>query len=97
VYGAAKGLVTRYAQGLQHRLAGTNVKVVLVKPGPTSTPMTAQLKDKGNKLADVASVAKAIVDGIARGTPVIYAPLKWALIMVIIRHLPRFIFNKMDI
>lgn len=97
VYGAAKGLVTRYAQGLQHRLAGTNVKVVLIKPGPTNTPMTALLKDKGSKLADVASVAKVIVDGIARGAPVVYAPGKWALIMMIIRHLPRFIFNKMDI
>ena len=30
VYGAAKGLVTRYAQGLQHRFAGGGVKVVLI-------------------------------------------------------------------
>jgi decaprenylphospho-beta-D-erythro-pentofuranosid-2-ulose 2-reductase len=97
VYGAAKGLITRYAQGLQHRLAGTNVKVVLIKPGPTDTPMTSQLKGKGAKLADVTGVAKAIVEGIARGTPVVYAPGKWALIMMIIRHLPRFVFNKMDI
>jgi decaprenylphospho-beta-D-erythro-pentofuranosid-2-ulose 2-reductase len=97
VYGAAKGLVARYAQGLQHRFAKTNVKVVLVKPGPTDTPMTAQLKDKGVNLADVSLVAKTIVDGVARGTPSVYAPSKWALIMMIIRHLPRFIFNKMDI
>ena len=97
VYGAAKGLVTRYVQGLQHRLAATNVKVVLVKPGPTDTPMTAQLKGKGAKLADVTTVATTILDGIARGAPVVYAPGKWALIMMIIRHLPRFVFNKMDI
>ncbi len=97
VYGASKGLITRYTQGLQHRLAGTNVKVVLIKPGPTNTPMTAQLNEKGAKLADVVGVAKAIVDGIARGIPVAYAPGKWELIMMIIRHLPRFIFNKMDI
>jgi decaprenylphospho-beta-D-erythro-pentofuranosid-2-ulose 2-reductase len=97
VYGAAKGLVTRYVQGLQHRFAGTNVKVVLIKPGPTDTPMTAQLKEQGAKLADVSTVAKSILDGIARGTPVVYAPRKWALIMMIIRHLPRFVFNKMDI
>ncbi len=97
VYGAAKGLITRYAQGLQHRLAGTNVKVVLIKPGPTDTPMTAQLKGGGAKLADVAGVAKAIVDGVARGASVVYAPRKWALIMMVIRHLPSFVFNKMDI
>ena len=97
VYGAAKGLVIRYAQGLQHRLAATNVKVVLVKPGPTDTPMTAQLKGKGAKLADVTTVAKTILDGIARGAPVVYAPGKWALIMMIIRHLPRFVFNMLNI
>jgi decaprenylphospho-beta-D-erythro-pentofuranosid-2-ulose 2-reductase len=96
VYGAAKGLVTRYAQGLQHRLAKTNVKVVLVKPGPTYTPMTAHIKDVA-KLAPVASVAKKIVDGVELGKPVIYAPGKWAFIMLVIRHLPNFLFKKLDI
>lgn len=97
VYGAAKGLVTRYAQGLQHRLADTNVHVVLIKPGPTDTPMTATLKGKGPKMAEVMAVASSIVDGIAKVKPVVYAPAKWAVIMMVIRHLPRFIFNKMDI
>jgi short-subunit dehydrogenase len=44
VYGAAKGLVARYAQGLQHRLAKTQIRVVLIKPGPTDTPMTTGLE-----------------------------------------------------
>jgi short-subunit dehydrogenase len=96
VYGAAKGLVTRYAQGLQHRLANTGVKVVLIKPGPTETPMTAHLKQQGG-LAKVEDVAKVIVSAINQGKPVVYAPAKWALIMMIIRHLPEFIFKKMDI
>jgi decaprenylphospho-beta-D-erythro-pentofuranosid-2-ulose 2-reductase len=97
VYGAAKGLVTRYLQGLQHRLAGTGVKVVLVKPGPTDTPMTAQMKQSGARLADPAFVARSIIDGIAAGRPVVYAPAKWALIMMVIRHLPARIFNKLNI
>lgn len=97
VYGAAKGLVTRYAQGLQHRLAATGVKVVLIKPGPTDTPMTSRLKEQGSKLANVDDVAKIIINGIDQGAPVVYAPAKWALIMMIIRHLPNFIFNKMKI
>jgi decaprenylphospho-beta-D-erythro-pentofuranosid-2-ulose 2-reductase len=97
VYGAAKGLVTRYAQGLQHRFAGTGVKVVLIKPGPTDTPMTAHLKSKGAKLASVESVAKQIVEGVEAGKTVIYAPGKWWLIMMVIRHLPALVFNKMDI
>jgi len=95
VYGAAKGLVTRYAEGLQHRLAGCGVKVVLVKPGPTATPMTAHMPQRG--LASVESVAAQIVAATAKGQPVLYTPGKWALIMLVIANLPRAIFNKMDI
>ena len=97
VYGAAKGLVTRYAQGLQHRFAGTGVKVVLVKPGPTDTPMTAHLKQQGKDLADADAVAGRIVQAVSRGSRLVYVPPKWSLIMMIIRHLPECIFKRMDI
>ena len=97
IYGAAKGLVTRYVQGLQHRLANSNVHVVLIKPGPTDTPMTASLVAQGAKLASVESVALGIVTAIERKKTVAYVPGKWWLIMMIIRHLPSFIFNKMNI
>lgn len=96
VYGAAKGLVDRYLQGLRHRFAGSGVKVAIIKPGPTDTPMTAHLKGS-TKLAPVEDVARAIVDGLARGQEVIYAPGKWRVIMLVIRHLPGFVFNKMNI
>jgi short-subunit dehydrogenase len=95
VYGAAKGLVTRFAEGLQHRLAGSGVKVVLVKPGPTATPMTAHMPQRG--MASVESVAAQIVAATAKGQPVLYTPGKWALIMLVIANLPRFVFNKMEI
>ncbi len=97
IYGAAKGLVARYVQGLQHRLAKSNVRVVLIKPGPTDTPMTAALKENGLKMSKVTAVARCIVEGVQKGKPVVYAPAKWAVIMIVIRNLPRFIFNKMDI
>jgi short-subunit dehydrogenase len=97
VYGAAKGLVTRYAQGLQHRFAGTGVHVVLIKPGPTDTPMTANLTAQGKKFASVESVAECIVNAIDRKQSTCYAPAKWQLIMAIIRHLPAVVFNRMDI
>ena len=96
VYGAAKGLVTRYAQGLQHRFAGSGVQVTLIKPGPTDTPMTAGMDGKG-KFASPEDVAKIIIDGIEKKKSVIYAPGKWQIIMMVVRHLPSFIFNKMNI
>lgn len=96
VYGAAKGLVTRYVQGLQHRFAGTNVNVTLIKPGPTNTPMTSAMKGS-ESFASPEEVAKLITSGIDAKKAIIYAPAKWWLIMMIIRHLPSFIFNKMNI
>lgn len=96
VYGAAKGLVDRYLQGLRHRFAGTGVNIALIKPGPTDTPMTAHLKGS-TRLAPVDAVAQTIVDALARGQEVIYAPGKWRIIMLVIRHLPGFVFNKLNI
>lgn len=98
IYGASKALIDRYMQGLQHRigLSGSNVTATLIKPGPTQTPMTAGISGKG-KMATPEQVAKDIVDGIHANKRVIYTPGKWAIIMMIIRHLPFFVFKKMDI
>jgi short-subunit dehydrogenase len=100
IYGAAKGLVTRYAEGLQHRMAlggHDGVKVILIKPGPTATPMTAHMTEKVGKMANVEDVAQCIVDGMRAGKPVVYAPGKWVVIMMVIRHLPRFVFDRLNI
>lgn len=96
-YGAAKGLVNRYAEGLQHRFASSGVRVVLIKPGPTETPMTKRFKDQGMRLAPVELVASEIVKAVDARIPVRYAPGKWRWIMLVIRHLPRWIFNRMKI
>jgi decaprenylphospho-beta-D-erythro-pentofuranosid-2-ulose 2-reductase len=97
VYGAAKALVAHYAAGLQHRFAGTQVKIVLIKPGPTATPMTADLQHQGRRLARADRVAASIVKAIDAGQPVLYTPAPWRLIMFVFRHLPQGIFNKLKV
>ena len=96
-YGASKGLLARYAEGLEHRLAGNGVSVVLVKPGPTDTPMAADHKARGRRLASAEDVARRIVQGIDAKKPVVYAPPVWRLIMLIVRHIPRVVFNRLSI
>jgi decaprenylphospho-beta-D-erythro-pentofuranosid-2-ulose 2-reductase len=96
-YGASKGLLARYAEGLDHRFAGTGVSVVLLKPGPTDTPMAADHKAKGRKLASAEDVARTIVRGIDGKKAVVYAPPIWQLIMLIVRHIPRIIFSRLQI
>ena len=95
VYGAAKGMVERYVQGMQHRFAHSKITIVLIKPGPTATPMTEHLPQRG--MASAEAVASRIIAAIDAGTPVAYVPAKWAIIMMVIRHLPRAIFNKLNI
>nr|WP_315592641.1 SDR family NAD(P)-dependent oxidoreductase [uncultured Cupriavidus sp.] len=97
LYGAAKGLVDRHVEGLRHRLYGSGVHAMLVKPGPTKTPMTADLGVPESRLASAEKVAMDIVHGIRRKRSVVYAPGKWRLIMLIIRHLPEFVFNRLSI
>jgi decaprenylphospho-beta-D-erythro-pentofuranosid-2-ulose 2-reductase len=97
VYGAAKSLVACYAQGLQHRFFNSGVRVVLIKPGPTDTPMTAHLKGLGHNLAPVEVVAKEIVEAVESGKTEVYTPMRWLFIMRVIRWLPAWIFNKLNI
>lgn len=97
IYGATKALLDTYVQGLAHRFANDAVKVSIIKPGPTNTAMTAHLAAAGRKLADPSVVATTIVRDLDVYKPVIYAPGLWKYIMFVIRHLPRAIFNRLNV
>ncbi len=96
VYGAAKGMVTRFLQGLRNRLAKKNVQVLTIKPGFVDTPMTAAFK-KGALWAQPADVARGILAAIDKGKDEVYLPGFWRLIMLVIRHIPEFIFKKLSL
>ena len=94
VYGAAKGALAIYLQGLRHRLHGTGVKVLTIKPGFVDTPMTAAFP-KGPLWATPEKVARGIVRAIDRGTSgEIYVPGFWRVIMAIIRAVPERLFVR---
>ena len=52
--------------------------------------------DRSDQAATI-RVALATVDAMAKGRPVVYTPARWRLIMLVVRHLPRFIFNRLQI
>jgi len=93
IYGAAKGMVSRLLEGLRHRLHGRGVAVVDIRPGFVDTPMTASFR-KGALWASPARVAKDIVKAVDRRAGVVYTPWFWRWIMMVIRHLPDFIFLR---
>jgi short-subunit dehydrogenase len=96
VYGAAKAGFATYLSGLRNRLTRAGGHVVTVKPGFVDTAMTWGLPG----LFLVASPEK-VADDIARAVlkkrNVIYTPFFWRYIMLIIIHIPEFIFKKMKI
>ena len=95
VYGAAKAALSAYASGLGHRLQGTGVTVVTIKPGPVDTPMIAGRNLSPRLVADVDVVGRRIHRALERGERVVYVPGKWRWIMAIIRALPLRIFERL--
>jgi short-subunit dehydrogenase len=96
VYGTAKAAVATFCEGLRARLYPHNVNVLLIKPGFVDTPMTAAFK-KGPLWAKPELIAKLIVRALDRRRTVIYTPPFWALIMLIIRSIPRPLFVRLKL
>jgi short-subunit dehydrogenase len=96
VYGAAKGAVSLFAQGLRARLARAGVHVLTVKPGLVDTPMTAHLP-KNALFATPEQVAERIHGAMTRGTNVVYAPGFWRPVMAGVRAIPERVFKKLRI
>lgn len=97
VYGAAKGALSIYMQGLRNRLAAHNVAVVDVKPGFVQTPMTAHLENSGILWALPDAIASEIVLAVKKKSDVIYTPGYWRLIMFVIRAIPEKIFKRLSL
>ncbi len=95
-YGADKAALHLYLQGLQHRFAGSKIFVTTIKPGPTRTPMVAGI-DKLPLLAEPKDQAVRIVKYVLNGKSVVYTPGIWRYIMLIIRLLPKIIFDKLNL
>lgn len=93
LYGAAKAGLTRYLEALDHRFHGAGLRVVCVKPGFVKTSMTDGLTPPPFA-GEPDAVARRVLKAIDRGWPVVYAPPAWALVMLVIRALPRWVMRR---
>ena len=82
---------------MRHRLAGTNVLVMTVKPGFVRTAMTAGMDLPKPLTAEPEEVVRAIVDAQRRGREVVYVRPVWRWIMAVITHLPEPVFKRMKV
>jgi decaprenylphospho-beta-D-erythro-pentofuranosid-2-ulose 2-reductase len=93
LYGATKAGLSAYLEGLDHRYRAQGLQTVCVKPGFVKTSMTSGLKPPPFA-GEADDVAAQVVQAMDRGTPVVYAPAIWRLVMMIIRRLPRFVMRR---
>lgn len=96
VYGAAKAGFHTYLSGLRNRLGRHGVHVVTVKPGFVDTAMTWGIEGMF-LVASPEAVANDLLKAVRKNRNVVYTPFFWRYIMLIIRHIPEFIFKKLSI
>jgi short-subunit dehydrogenase len=94
VYGAAKGGLAIFLQGLRNRLHPSGVVVVTLKPGFVDTPMTADIP-KGPLFASARRAGRAVYRAIERRRSVAYIPWFWRPIMLVVKSLPEAMFKRL--
>ncbi len=93
IYGSSKAGLATYLEALDHKFYAAGLRVLCVKPGFVKTGMTAGLKPPPFA-GEPDDVARRVVRAMDRGKPVVYAPAMWALVMLVIRWLPRFVMRR---
>lgn len=93
VYNTSKAAIATYLEALRNRLAKAGVKVVTIKPGPTATEMTANLK---MKKMDPKTVAEIALRKSRRNGEHYVSFVHWAAFLII-RNIPSWLFRKLPI
>jgi short-subunit dehydrogenase len=95
VYGASKGALNIFLDGLRNRIDRHGVQVLTIRPGFVATPMTAHLPQNA-LFAEPNAIADGILKAVATRKDNVYLPPIWALIMLLVRSIPQSVFKKMN-
>ena len=96
-YMASKAGLSVYLESLRYRLASAGVRVVTIKPGFVDTPMIAEVETPQTLTAAPQAVARRIVDAVARGPEVVYAPWYWRPILSLVKLLPAAVMKRLAV
>ncbi len=99
-YSASKAGLTVWMEGLRNRVSRFGVNVVTAKPGFMDTAMLDQVerKPKGPLLTSAPQAASLILAAARRGTSAsVFVPGIWWPVAMIVRHLPSFVFRRLNI
>lgn len=94
-YNASKAALHTYLEALRNRLSRRGVHVLTVKPGFVRTDML-QHSSRTFWVISPEQAARAIYHAIRRRKQVVYVPARWALLMWVVRHIPSFLFRRLN-
>ena len=96
-YGSAKSGLETYLSGLRNRLHQFNVNVLTVKPGFVATQMTQYMELPEKLTAQPEEVAVDVYQAQQKKRNIIYTKWYWFWIMLVIKAIPEFLFQKTNI
>jgi decaprenylphospho-beta-D-erythro-pentofuranosid-2-ulose 2-reductase len=94
IYGSSKAGMDGFFQGLGDSLAGTGVRVLVVRPGFVRTRMTAGM-DEAPMATTAEAVAAATVKALQAGRETVWVPGALRPVFAVFRHLPRPVWRRM--
>lgn len=95
-YHTSKAALSTYLEALRNRLDKQGVTVTTVKPGFMDT----RLLENASKTMWVISpedAARQILRAVENRAQIVYVPGRWRWIMLVIQHIPSFIFRRLSI
>lgn len=95
VYNASKAALSTYLEALRNRLTRRGVHVLTVKPGMVETEMLKGVKRRMWVITPERAAAD-ICRAVKSRRQTIYTPARWGLVMLVIRHIPSFIFRRLS-
>ncbi len=95
-YCTSKAAMNTYLEALRNRLCVHGVKVCTIRPGYIDTDMT-----KGMEglfwLISADQAAESILKAARGGANVRYVPFRWAIVGLVIRNIPSFVFRRLNL
>ena len=96
-YSTSKAGLTTWLEALRNRAARSGVNVVTVKPGFVDTAMTAALTRKPMVIPVERAAALILAAARRGGSPSVFIPGTWWPVAMVLRHLPSFVFRRLDL
>lgn len=95
VYNSSKAALNSYLESLRNRLSRHGVTVTTIKPGFVDTVLLENAA-KTFWVISPQDAAAQIYRAVRRRRQTVYVPARWALVGLIIRHIPSFIFRRLS-